>query len=74
MVHKYTAGGISIERVNFFLSTCISKDPIHRTFLPDIGINSNNPHMKRNQSIKSINNNYVELSAITQEKSIEHAN
>ena len=72
-IYLYTVGEISIERVNFFLSTYISKDAIHCTFLPDIGINSNIQHLKRNRNIQVLNNSYVELSEITQEKSIGHA-
>ena len=45
-------GEISIERINFFIITFISKDAIHVTFLPDTGINSNNPHMKKNHNIQ----------------------
>ena len=45
-------GEISIERVNFFLIMFISKDAVHMKCLPDIGINSSNPHMKRNHNIQ----------------------
>ena len=47
-----TMGEISIEHVNVFLGMFISKDAIHQIFLPDIGINSSNPHMKRNRNIQ----------------------
>ncbi len=50
-IHTYihTAGKISIEDVNIFLSKYISKGVVDMTFSPDVGSNPSIPYIQRKQ-------------------------
>lgn len=50
----YTAGKIGIERVNCFLSNCVSNGTIDMKLSPDVGNSPSNPHIHRNQSIDGV--------------------
>ena len=56
---QHTAGKISIEHVNIFLSKYISDGAIDMKLSPDVGNNPNNPHIQINQNIDVHKLSYV---------------
>ncbi len=52
MIWFNTAGKISIEHVNIFLSKYISKGAVDLKFSPDVGNNPNNSYIQRKQTNK----------------------
>ncbi len=49
-LYIYTAGNISIEHVNIFLSKYNSKGAVDLKFSPDVGNNPSNPYIQIKQN------------------------